>query len=149
MKTRHLSESAIQQYALNKTGCETTIVNHIRACERCRTKADTYQLLFHGLQNQPKPAFDFNLSALVVARIEQPKSQFSWLAFFIYLTAFAEVIAISMVGYLHRKYIWQLFSGLSTMGMYLIGVTALLIVIFQSLEMYKKYKKQMNQLNFQ
>ena len=77
MITKHLSDFDIQQWVLDKSNCDANIIEHIQECEHCKMKVETYQLLFSEIKEQPKPAFDFNLSEIILPQISpaQPTSQ--------------------------------------------------------------------------
>jgi hypothetical protein len=50
--------------------------------------------------------------------------------------------------YLFRKNIWNTFTGISGLFMYLILGAAAIVVALRVVAMYKKYQRQMNRLNF-
>ena len=143
--TKHLSDSDIQKFVLHSSECDADILEHIQICAHCKSKAQAYRLIFSEIEEQSKPKFDFDLSELVLAKIEQPKQQFDWNNLLI------PSIAIALVGlffYLSKKYLLSLLSDVSTMSIYLIAASMLTILILQGLEIYNKYNKQMNQLRF-
>jgi hypothetical protein len=146
MTTKHLSESEIQQYALDKAGCEAAIAAHVETCKDCRDAIAGYQLLFSTLSEQSKPAFDFDLRGLVLPQLSPAKTKTD--VFLVCFFAFLVLAAIGIPVYLFRKYLSELFAGILPMTMYLILVTAVIILIFQGIEMFKKYQKQMDVLNF-
>ena len=74
MVTKHLTDDEVQQIAVDKSNCEKRIVEHIHLCEECRSKVDVYQLLITEIKQQPKPAFDFDLSKMVLQQIPSPKT---------------------------------------------------------------------------
>jgi len=148
MKIKHLSDTEIQQYVLDQSNCERPNIEHIASCDDCNAKADNYQLLFSGIQQQTKPAFSFNLSELVLAHLAAPKKVCSWEIFMVYLLAFSVITLMVISCYLLFKgYFSPLFTGFSTMVLYLAGIATLAILIFQSREIYKKYEQQMGTLN--
>jgi len=69
MTTKHLSESEIQQYATDKMSCSAQITDHMRNCRSCRDEAATYEMIFSKIKQDSQPAFDFDLSALVMNRL--------------------------------------------------------------------------------
>ena len=143
--TKHLSDSDIQKFALHSNECDADILEHIQICEHCKSQVHAYGLIFSEIEEQSKPKFDFDLSELVLAKIEQPKQQFDWNNLLI------PSIAIALVGlffYLSKKYLLTLLSDVSTMSIYLIAASMVTILILQGLEIYNKYNKQMNQLRF-
>jgi hypothetical protein len=147
MTKEHLSETEIQQYALDKSCCGADIVEHMQSCASCQANAEAYLQLFSSLREQPKPSFSFDLSNLVLPRLVTNESKFSLNSFFIYLIVFVAIAAIVVPAYLFKKYLLSMFTGMLPMTIYLILITAIAILLFQSLEMYRKYQKQMNALN--
>ena len=147
MKIRHLSDTEIQQYVLDQSNCERPNIEHIASCDDCNTKADNYQLLFSGIQQQTKPAFNFNLSELLLAQLAAPKKVFTWEIFMVYLLVVTILATMAISYYFFEGYFSALFTGFSTMAFYLAALAAVAILIFQSREIYKKYEQQMGTLN--
>ena len=148
MIAKHLTDDEIQQYALDKTGCELSIAQHIQHCEACEAKVETYQLLFSGIKQQPKPAFDFDVSELVLAQLAPGKPWFSKERSFVYLLASVTILLTGTLSYIFRGYLASLFSGITTLLMYLISTTVLTVLILLGIDMYKNYQKKMNVLDF-
>jgi hypothetical protein len=147
MIREHLSETEIQQCALDKSGCADDITRHADSCKSCQSNVQAYLQLFSTIHDQPAPAFDFNLPELVLQQLPKAKSKFSLNIFFVYFIGLVAACGISIPVYLFRKYILNLFTGILPMTMYLILITAITIIIFQSIEMFRKYQKQISALN--
>jgi len=147
MITGHPTPSAIQQYALDKTGCEPGVAEHIEACAGCLADVASYRVLFAEIKQQPVPVLDFDLPGLVMPQLVAVKPRFSWPALFPYGMGVAAAGAIGAVLYLFRKELLFLFTGTMPVVMYLIVLTTTTILLFQGIGMYKKYQKQMNSLN--
>jgi hypothetical protein len=147
MTTAHPSDMELQQYAMDKTGCTAEAITHIDACESCQAGIAAYRLLFSEITERPKPAFDFDVSALVLPALPPapvktpPERAFGyWFA----------VIACCVAGiplYLFRKNIFFLFGGISVYFIYVILAAALPVVVLRCLGMYRKFQQQMNSLN--
>jgi hypothetical protein len=148
MTDKHLSEDAIQQYVLDKPGCEPGITGHVEACEHCRTSVATYESLFSGVRQQSKPEFDFDLSGLVLAQLPRRKPRFAPGIVLAPLLALTICGAAGVPLYLFRKDLSWLFAGVLPMAMYLILITAVTFLAFQLMEMVRKYRKQMKALNY-
>lgn len=146
MTTKHLTEMEIQQYASDKAGCGTNILEHAEICAACQAEIAAYQLLFSAIKEQPEPAFGFDLQALVLPQLTPVKSKTD--AFLVGLFAFLVLAATGIPVYLFREYLSGIFAGLLPVTIYLMVVTAVIILIFQGVEMFKKYKKQMDAINF-
>ncbi len=147
MKVAHLSEDDIQQYVSDQSICTDQIIDHISSCEFCKVKAETYRLLFSEIQEQPKPAFDFDLTDLVLSQLANPKPKFFWDIFFVYLLAITGITSVLILIVLFREYLSVLFSGYSSLFILLFGAIAAVILVFQGLEIYRKYNRQMEALN--
>lgn len=144
MRDQHPTEKEIVQFALDKDNCEPDVAEHINVCEKCRTKAETYRITFEGMKNLPTPAFDFDLSALVMERIEVKKAGYSVTDMLIY--SISAIAVISLV-FIFLRYVAPIFSQFTVMGTGLVIVTALMISVFLLLESYKKHRRQMNKLD--
>ena len=147
MTTKHISDTDIQQYILDKENCEINIIDHIKICKDCKTKAEQYQQLFTKINEQTKPAFAFNLPELVLFQITKPKTKFSSSIFFIYLLAFAGVSLIVILFYFVLEYLLKMFTDVSPLFMYLIIIISTIILAFQGIDVYRQYRKKMNILN--
>jgi hypothetical protein len=156
MTQQHLSDADIQQWVLDKQQCAPEIITHMNICEHCQVKAETYQLLFSEIKQQPKPVFNFDVSELVLPQLSHQSLESSGSRFLYYLIACFAVAAIGVSAYLYRiqlnrlfkKYVLDISSGVSKGALYLLITTALTILIFQSIELYKKYQRKINDLNF-
>jgi hypothetical protein len=144
----HPSENTIQQFAIDKSDCTTAIIDHIESCASCKASAISYQLLFSEIKRTPKPAFDFDLSALVIPQLPLvptvlPADRF--------IAGFLVIFICCCIGVpiiLFWPYIQNIFSGISSFFIYTILISAIIILIIKVLEMYKKFQKQMQVLNF-
>ncbi len=145
MTKLHLSENEIQQYAIDRSDVDANIAEHIHECEMCRSKLANYQLLFEEIKSIPKPAFDFDLSTLVLKQLPVKKVKFSWgIIFVALLIIISATIFIDLFG----RYFINLFKGISTILLCLIITSALCVLIYQCLELFNNYKKQMSKLKF-
>jgi len=147
MNTDHPTDAVIQQYVLDKTGCEPGIAAHIEACAGCRAAANAYRMLVTEIKQQPAPVFDFDLSALVIPQLVAAKPRFSWSVFILYVLAAGSAGAIGIIVYLFRKELLFIIKDIMPLVVYLIVLTTAAILLFQGMGMYKKYQKQMNRLN--
>jgi hypothetical protein len=156
MINNHPADADIQQFVLDEKSCEADTIAHIHSCESCISKAENYRLLFSEIEKQPKAVFDFNLAELVIPQLAVPEKINPKNYFSVYLIACCILAAISVTGYFFRasitifykKYFPNISSGLSKNILYLLLSAALLILIFQSIEMVKKYQRKIDDLNF-
>ena len=93
MNQEHLSELEIQQFALDKSHCEKRITAHMASCDICSARAANYELMFSVVSVDPKPAFDFDLSAAVLARL--PKTEPPVVGFYFLLIAVLGLIGVA------------------------------------------------------
>lgn len=148
MITKHLTEEEIQQYAFDRSAVGEEINKHVLLCEECSASIESYQLLFTGIKEQTQPAFDFNLSELVLSQLPQHKPTILPENFFVYLVVFIPIVLACVLSYVFRGYLLSLFAGITPFLIYLIGSTAIIILIALSIDMYKSYQKKMNSLDF-
>lgn len=146
MKINHVSDSGIQDYVLGESQ-EISIKQHIHSCNDCKTKVEVYRQMIVGIQEQPGAEFDFNLSEMVVSRIAEKKSSYSYTHLF-WIVGMVGVTAIVISGYLFWTYIVNLFSVVSDMPMYFGVTVAVAVFLFLATDMVRKYKKQMDAMNF-
>ncbi|MGN6266426.1 MAG: hypothetical protein ACTHM5_12165 [Ginsengibacter sp.] len=148
MKYLHLTDEQIQQYLLEKATCTDEIVEHIQACTHCKERAEEYNMLFRGIQQQEKPVFDFELADLVLQQLPKSQTQpFSekWLSL---LTIFISTLFFCVIVYLFGKNLVVLFGGISTVFIGLIITTVISIFVFLYIDMNKSYHAKMKALNF-
>lgn len=148
MKTAHLSEQQIQQYALDKSACETDSTKHLDACEKCRAGVTAYQALFSAIEAAPKAAFNFDVTCLVLAQLPETKPAFHQRIPAVYVILFFSIAFGSLAFYVFRPYLMNLFAGLSAIVFCLLAATALTIVVFESIADYKTYNHKIKALDF-
>lgn len=148
MTNKHLNDTEIQQYLLEKTNCDIDIIEHIRHCAYCKLEAEQYALLFEGIKQQENPIFDFNLADLIIEQLPKPQSEFSGENSFFYFIFFIAIFFISILLYLFGNNLLSLFLGIKPILISLIITTVISILVFLGIDMYRKYKTQMKSLNF-
>ena len=150
MTTAHPFDMELQQYAMDKTGCAAETITHIEACENCQAGVAAYRLLLTEITQQPKPAFDFDMSGLVLPALPAPvaaPAKAKPERAFGYWFAIIGCCAAGIPLYLFRKNIFFLFAGISVYFIYIIAGAALPFVLLRFLAMYRKYQRQMESLN--
>jgi len=146
MKNNHLTDIDIQTFVLQKENCDIAIVEHIAQCDSCKMEVEQYKILFEEIKQQEQPIFDFDLSDLVMAQLPQPKHVFE--NTLIYSTVFATIIVMSIVFYFLRDNLLGMVKVITPIFIYLIITAALTLSIFLCIDMYMKFQKRMNALNF-
>lgn len=145
----HLSDEQIQEFVLDSSDCAPGIGEHVQLCELCRMKVETYRQVITAIEEQPIPAFDFDISEAVLAGIAlQKRHGRNWWLFML----IAAVISVTGVAvYLLRENIAGIFQGISTLLIYLMLVTGLFILMAVIIDMLKSYKaklKILKQVNY-
>lgn len=137
----HLSDEQVQTFVLDRSACEPGIGEHVQQCDLCQTKVETYQLMITAIEEQPIPAFDFDISEAVLANIElqQRKGRNWWM----FLLIAVGILIFGVAVYLFKEDIASIFQGISTFLVYLIALTGLLILIAVIIDMLKSYKAKL------
>jgi len=146
MVTKHLTDDEVQQIAVDKSNCEKRIAEHIHLCEECRSKVEVYQLLIAGIKQQPQPAFDFDLSKMVLQQLPSAVSKVSTDKLLVWLFVSTGIIFIGGGLYFFQSY-FDLFEGIRTIFIYLIAITAVTVLAYLFADMYKKYRHGMKVLD--
>ena len=146
MLIKHLTDDEVQQYAVNKSNCEKRIVEHIHLCEECRSKVEVYQLLINGIKQQPQPAFNFDLSKMVLQQLPSPKTSIANDNALIWIFGFMAMAFFGGAIYFFQSY-FDLFESMRTIFIYLIVITAVTVLAYLFIDMYKKYKHGMKVLD--
>lgn len=146
MITSHLNETEIQLYVAEPEAISDVLAAHVQDCALCQSSAANYVLLFKHIQDAAKPTFDFDLSAIVLEQLPASKNTFPWAVILVSLLSVA-VIAVSML------FFWSamitIINGISGMLFAIVGAGAVVIIIFQAIEMLKDHQKRMNTLLIQ
>ncbi|HMK17728.1 MAG TPA: hypothetical protein VK492_06015 [Chitinophagaceae bacterium] len=146
MVIKHLTDDEVQQYAVDKSNSEKRIGEHIHLCEKCRSKVEVYQLLITGIKQQPQPAFDFDLSNIVLQQLPSPSSKVSNDKLLVWLFVGIGMGFIGGALYFFQKY-FDLFEGIRTISIYLIAITAVTVLAYLFIDIYKKYRIGMKALD--
>ncbi|HEX6846038.1 MAG TPA: hypothetical protein VF144_03615 [Chitinophagaceae bacterium] len=147
MVTKHLTDDEVQQYAVDELNCERRIAEHIHFCGECRMKAEVYRLMVTGIKQQPSPAFDFDLSATVLNQLPMAIRKTSNDRLLTWIIIFICAGLLGGVLYFFRNYLDNMFKGVPSISIYLMGVSALTVISWMFVEMYKKYQKEMRILD--
>jgi hypothetical protein len=143
----HPKEKEIQEYVLDSSACSPSIVEHIESCAFCQEEVATYQLLFAELKQEPAETFDFDVTRLVLPLLPTSEPLVTADRF---IAGFLVIFISCCIGLpiiLFNKYIINMFSGISPLFIYIMLGCASLVLLLKTLDMYKKYRAQMRQLN--
>ncbi|HEX9509515.1 MAG TPA: hypothetical protein VF939_03475 [Puia sp.] len=147
----HPSEIELQLYVLDEPGCTTEVMEHIGQCEDCQVSASAYRLAFAEIKQQSRPAFDFKIEELIlpsISPIRTPNPAAARKEIFMYILVFGAFAFIGLPFYLYRGYLSKMFAGMLPVAICLMAMTAMIILIFYGMEMYRKYRKQLKSLNY-
>lgn len=143
MITAHLTDTEIQLYVAEPEMINDQLKLHIQDCATCQASAANYQVLFSTIQDDAKPQFDFDLSALVLEQLPEPKRAFPWA---VIIVSVFSVLSIT----LSAIFFWPEMSAFvksAPIVLFASAITsAVVILIFQIIEMVKNHQRQMHTL---
>ena len=145
MTSPHLSERALQEAAESSVLLPAAQAAHLRGCQLCQGRVATYQHLFTAAAQLPQPAFNFDLTASVLAQLPKAQPAFPWVISGIAALVLGVVAAFLI---LFGGVLMQAFQGLSTGLGAGLAVLAGFIVAGQCLELLTRHRRQMRQLTF-
>jgi hypothetical protein len=148
MTSKHLSDYDIQQLVLDEANCDHSIIQHERTCPRCNSKAEMYRLIFASLERQPKPVFKFDLTEAVLAKLVAKPETPPLPNGLAYVVATITLALVAAVSYLFGENLLDIFSRISSISLHVIGAATSTFLAFQIIDMFKKHKKQMDDLEF-
>jgi hypothetical protein len=142
MKTGHLSEPEIQQYAVDQTNCSPEVKMHIAICADCKNKVVNYDLLLNAIKEQPVEIIEFDMSLLI------PKNTLTK-AYKLtdYVAGFLVLVMLAAPFYCYRQLLVQAFKGTPATLAGAVTLLAILVVIFQGLSLFYKGSRQIEILN--
>jgi hypothetical protein len=144
---KHLTDDEVQQFVIDKRYCEIKVVEHIHICQECKIKAEVYQSLIKGIKQQPQPVFDFDLSASVLKQLPAPQPKTADDELVTWILVFVSTGFIAGAVYYFRSYWASMFEGVATIFIYLITISAIMVIAALIFDMYKKYQKEMKVLD--
>ncbi|SIN64300.1 hypothetical protein [Chitinophaga niabensis] len=139
----HLTDTEIQEYVLDRNACSTQIIAHMQSCDTCKEAAAAYEILFAGIRAQPDAVFDFELSELVLEKIQVPERTRKPVPV---LTILLSILCAGG-SYFFRNDIAHLFSGIPPLLLYFIIISTGAVALFLLADMYKGYQQKMMQLD--
>jgi hypothetical protein len=143
----HPSETELQEFALGEMKNEAKIDAHIQLCDECKTTVANYRLLFSAIGSEQKPVFEFNLSALVLEKIKPANTEYSKDRLIFYI-GFAVIAVLGIGYYCYSEFLSGLLIGFGSLFMYLLLATAIIILVFQCVDIYKRYQHKIKSLDF-
>ena len=143
----HPSDAELQQFALGETKNETGIGAHIQLCDKCKAVVANYRLMFSAIGSEEKPVFDFNLSALVLKKIQPANTAYSEDRLIFYI-GFVLMGLLGIGCYWYKEFLSRVWIGFGSMFMYLLLATAIIVLVFQAVDIYKRYQYKIKSLDF-
>ena len=145
MTTPHLSERDIQAAAEPAAPLPGPQAAHLGGCRLCQARAAAYQHLFAAAARQPPPAFDFDLTARVLAQLPGARPAFPWVLGGVAALVLGVVAAfVALFG----DPLAQALRGLATGLGAGLAVVAGIVVAGQGLELLARHRQQMRLLAF-
>lgn len=148
MINEHVTDTEIQLFILEEGKCEVHIVEHIRHCSQCAIKAADYKVLFEEIEQQEKAIFDFPLADLVIEQLTPPQLQNGFDKVFLFVIALVGILFVSTVLYLFKDILLNPAWKIHPISTGLIITTVASVLAFLVIDMYRKYQKQMDAINF-
>jgi|KBSMisStandDraft_5_1062788.scaffolds.fasta_scaffold01747_3 hypothetical protein len=144
----HPGEKEIQEFLFDPERISGETAAHLQSCPQCREAMESYRILSAGLNKMPVSKFEFNITELVMARLpDRTVNPVAEKFVFAFLIFFASCF-VAIPAYLFRQYVLNLFSGIPPFFIYSITLSAILAASYKSIDMYRKFRKQMRELNF-
>lgn len=145
---RHPNEAQLQEFASGRSELEQSIMEHIANCKQCQEEVLGYQMMFLAIEKQEKPAFGFDVTQMVLSQMPKQKASKSFDGRFVFLIALFVFGITGLGAYLFAPSLSALFTGVSNLAFYLITITALMILVFQSIDLLKNYQRKINTIDF-
>ena len=140
MKSNHLTDEILQAFLLKELQ-DDTLDPHIAECSSCRAKLENYQYLVASLQKVEPEAFSFDVTTVVMHKIElyerQENTKKALVFWGILVVLIGSVVLISFPFLLP---ILSVFSSMTLFTNIFIVGTGLSVLIFLLSDIYKQYK---------
>ena len=145
MTSPHLAERALQEAAESASLLPASQAAHLHGCRVCQNRVATYQHLFTAAAQLPPPAFEFDLTASILAQLPRPRPAFPWV-----LSGAAALVLGVVVAFvvLFGGVLVPVFQSLSTGLGAGLGAVAGLLVAGQCLELLVRHRRRMRLLTF-
>lgn len=146
METNHLTDEVIQAFVLKEI-VDDNIAMHLTVCESCKAKHNAYQILVSNLNTIEVEAFSFDVSTLVMQKIEAVETgKAARQSTILFIGIAVCIICFVALAYPIIGPLLQYFSALSVMSNGLIAVSAMGIVFFLINDLFRQYKQRENLL---
>lgn len=145
MSDMHLSARELQEYILDRSSLAADRAAHAGVCPDCRAEIEAYTLLMEGLGRQPKPAFDFDVAAAVLAQLQPAEQKADRRYRYILAAVITVITGVSALLFWRSAYF--VFTDISAVFLYPALAAAGLFILLKTLQLYKKYQQIFHLLN--
>ena len=143
---KHFSDEEIQQLAL-EGAIDSEQSGHLQSCMECQLRVADYRLLITAIREQPVPSLEIDLSEMVLAKLPVSRPAQKKSSIEEYLPALAIVAGIGLFVYIFRKWLVDIFQGITFVSICTILVTVFTVLVFFCTDMWSTYRKRMNALD--
>jgi hypothetical protein len=144
MKSKHLSESEFQLFITDRANLNQELLTHITGCSVCQANLRAYEVLFSDVKNLTRPQFDFDLSEAVLKGIPVVKPAFPW-GIVLFVCLAISFTAIYLTAF--SSYLIHVFKVLPPELFIMITLAAILVLLFQGIEVIKTHQRKINSIN--
>jgi hypothetical protein len=145
---KHLTDAQIQQFVFDQNEVADESKIHIQHCAACSRKVEEYKLVFGELKMLQEAAFDFDLEAMIMEQLPLPSINPKEDKSLLYGFAIICFLSVLSLIFLYGKELVALFGGMELLLTGFIVTTALCVLVFLAVDMYRMYLKKMKTLNF-
>ena len=146
MKTRHLTDTEIQEYAFGSGPYAPETEQHYRECPICSRKVQLYQQIATELPRQHPPALDPATRESILSGIRPSVRKPSLTIVFCYILAGICLIIIASACYLIRNDLARLFAGAAFYMVPLALGVFLVLLFFQGAALINTQRQQLKSL---
>jgi len=140
--TDHLSEAAIQQYAMDGENCPAWMGEHVKVCERCSVQVNNYLLVFKEVGRMEVPVID--VEELVMMKLSRPKPKKDWsLNYWLGGAGLTMLLA----GWFLRAFLLNVAGDIPELILFIVLGVSVGIAIVRGLGMIVQYRHQIKNLD--
>jgi hypothetical protein len=147
MKYQHLTDSDIQKIIFGNADIDKEALDHLRSCEKCITRADSYKIILESVSKREKSKFDFDISELVMSRLPVMKREPTFTKLVIRILVFICAPLAGLTIFLFSTSLSDLFTGITPIFFYLSGIVIAGLLLFNSIDVYIHFRKHMKVLD--
>jgi hypothetical protein len=145
MTSPHLSERDLQAAAEAALRLPPAEAAHLHGCPLCQGQVAIYQRLFAVAASLPPPAFEFDLTASVLAQLPKARPVLPWVLGGVAVLVLGVVgLFLVLFGGVLLQALQGMFTGLGAGLLVVVGF----LVAGQCLELLVRHRRQMRQLTF-